>query len=283
MSGEYVMTRKVIVLVLAALLLAPLSALAAESSCVQCHRPQPGPMGEPVAQWEGSVHQRNGINCSSCHGGDPTLMSMEAMSPEKGFRGVPTEDEIPAFCGNCHVGVKDDYLQSAHGQALGVGGPTCVTCHGNHAVELASLAIINRDLCTQCHEYGRADEIRVAMASVDEKITALQKETERLHKRGFTTEEIKNRIFSVRNQFHQLFHTVNVEKVRNQTDAFLDKLAAIDNRVAAIQQELRQRKIIGGGVVALLGVICILLAVLRRTYKEEEKRMPPPRSPGQDY
>ncbi len=274
------MAKQVIVLILASVLFAPWSALAAESSCVECHRPQPGALGDPVGQWEGSIHQRHGINCSSCHGGDPTIMSMEAMSLEKGFLGVPAEDDIPSFCGSCHAGVMEDYLLSAHGQALGAGGPHCVTCHGNHAVELASLDIINRDLCTRCHEYGQADEMKSAMAKVDDKISSLQEETRRLRKLGFATEKIKNSIFSVRNQFHQLFHTVNVETVRSQTEEFSQELEKIDQQVAAMHQEVKNRKLLGGGVVVVLGAICILLVLLRKTYKDEEERVHPPGPPS---
>src|SRR5512143_2111969 len=104
-----------------------------ESVCIKCHSGLQGRLGAPPRDWKGSVHAANGISCNNCHGGDPTDMAM-AMSPARGFLGKPTEMAIPGFCGRCHVGVKEDYLASAHGRALGKGGPQCVTCHSNHAV-----------------------------------------------------------------------------------------------------------------------------------------------------
>ena len=133
-----------------------------EIVCIQCHGALTGKLGDPVKLWRGSIHAENGIACNDCHGGDPKDL-VNAMSPSRGFLGVPKEKDIPAFCGRCHVGVKNDYLQSAHGKALGKGGPTCVTCHGNHQVVKASLDIINEKRCTQCHSFERARIIREAM------------------------------------------------------------------------------------------------------------------------
>ena len=125
--------------------LSPGRAQAAEANeivCIQCHSTLPGALGEPVKMWRGSVHEENGIACNMCHGGDPKDAA-NAMSKDRGFLGAPKETDIPAFCGRCHIGVLKDYLASPHGRALGKGGPTCVTCHGNHAVKRASLDIIN--------------------------------------------------------------------------------------------------------------------------------------------
>ena len=134
-------------------------ALAEDSVCLQCHAALEGRLSAPVSAWRTSIHAQNGISCPDCHGGDPTDFAM-AMDLERGFVGVPKYDEVPAFCGRCHVGVKEDYLHSAHGKALNSGGPQCVSCHGNHSVNQASLELINPTACSRCHEFGRADEIK---------------------------------------------------------------------------------------------------------------------------
>ena len=92
-------------------------------------------------------------------------------SPESGFLGAPAAEKIPEFCGRCHPGVLADYRGSAHGAALGAGGPQCVTCHGNHAVRKATLELINRRDCGRCHSYDRAEEIRAAMEATDSGIS----------------------------------------------------------------------------------------------------------------
>lgn len=243
----------------------------AESTCIQCHGGQEGRLGRPVEEWRGSIHASNGIACNNCHGGNPTLMSMEAMSPDQGFAGAPTEEEIPGFCGKCHVGVEKDYLSSAHGQALGLGGPQCVTCHGNHAVRKASPDLINPEDCSRCHEYGRAELIKKAVVKTDALIGDLSKELTALHRVGITTKEMEGEVFSLRNRFHRLFHSVDVDKVRQQTEEFQKEIQGIREKVEVIQAQLDRRKLAGGVVVGLLALAGVLALLIRRTYHEEEE------------
>jgi hypothetical protein len=252
-------------------LLLPSALAAQETVCIQCHGGQSGRLGEPVALWQQSIHAANGISCHGCHGGDPTDFAM-AMSPERGFIGVPPEEEIPGFCGRCHVGVKEDYLQSAHGQALGLGGPQCVTCHGNHAVKAATPDLINPQDCSRCHDYGRADEIKSAVVETDRRIADLELALKVLYRLGIATSEMQGELFSLRNDFHRLFHSVEVEKVRGQTASFQRELDRIRGDVVAIEDELDRRKLWGGGVVALLVLGGILALLIHKAYLEEERR-----------
>ena len=241
-----------------------------ETVCLQCHGGQQGRLGAPVGLWRDSVHAANGISCNDCHGGDPTDFAM-AMTPERGFIGVPEANAIPAFCGRCHIGVKDDYLASKHGQALGKGGPQCVTCHGSHAVKIASLDLINDKDCSRCHTYERAATIREALAATDARIAALDHDLDQLHRIGITVKALKGEVFSQRNSFHRLFHTVDVNKVRTETagvQANLDKVAA---KVDAIHNDLSQRKLWGGVAIGLLLVAGILFLLLRRTLPDPEQ------------
>ena len=244
------------------------SAQGAETVCLQCHGGLGGPLGEPVAAWRGSIHAGNGISCHHCHGGDPSDAAM-AMSPERGFIGVPADERIPNFCGRCHVGVEKDYLDSAHGRALGSGGPQCVTCHDSHAIRKASPELINRESCTRCHDYGRADEIKIAITETDGRISAQEAAVQVLHGKGVTVKDLRDRLFSLRNDFHRLFHSVDVEKVRRQTAAFSGELAKTDQEIEAIRAEHRQRRLWGGAVVLLLIVGCIAAFLLHRSYMEE--------------
>lgn len=245
------------------------SAQKPETVCIQCHGGQSGRLAAPVGEWRGSVHASNGISCHGCHGGDPTDMAM-AMRPERGFLGKPSGEAIPAFCGRCHVGVKDDYLASAHGRALGRGGPHCVTCHGSHTVRTATPDLINRRDCTRCHDYGRAEEIKSAVIETDRRINEIERSLAALHRIGIATKEMEGELFALRNRFHRLFHSVEVEKVRSQTAGFQAELAKITDRIAAIEVELKRRKLWGIAVVALLAVWGVLALLLHRSYIDDE-------------
>jgi len=258
-------------LALAGLLLAsPTPARAEETVCLQCHGGQQGRLGKPVGLWRQSVHAANGISCHNCHGGDPTDFAT-AMSPEKGFRGAPKAEQIPDFCGRCHVGVREDYLASKHGQALGKGGPQCVTCHGNHAVKKASLDLINEQDCTRCHDYGRAKTIKAAVADTDSLISGLTQDLTELHRVGIAVKDMQGETFALRNDFHRLFHSVDVEQVRQQTAKFQERAAAIRSEVDKIQETLHQRKLWGALAAGLLLFSSALCFLLRKTYHEEEE------------
>lgn len=254
-------------------LLATSPALAAspsESVCLQCHAGQAGKLAAPVAEWRESVHARSGISCHDCHGGDPTDFA-NAMSPARGFIGVPAYAEVPDFCGRCHVGVRQDYGESAHGQAVERGGAQCVVCHGAHAVQVARLDLINEQDCARCHEYGRAGEIKEAMAATEQRIGATEAELLRLHRQGIATARMKGTLFDLRNRFHRLFHSVEIERVRRETGAFQAELAAIDGQITAIDGQLTERRLWGGGAVGLLLLGGVVSLLIRRTYHEEEQ------------
>lgn len=245
------------------------SAIAAEDSvCLQCHASLGGHLSEPIELWRSSIHAANGVSCHDCHGGDPTDFSMDAMSVERGFVGTPDYAGVPEFCGRCHIGVKEDYDASAHGLALESGGAQCVLCHGNHAVKQADLNLINEESCSRCHEYDRAAEIRAALEQTDRVIGGLESEINNLYRLGIATREMSGELFSVRNDFHRLFHNVDVAAVKAQSASFLDKLDKIDIQVESIKSDLEQRKLVGGIIVVLLIVAGILLLMLRHTYSQ---------------
>ncbi|MGD2115974.1 MAG: cytochrome c3 family protein, partial [Acidobacteriota bacterium] len=133
------------------------------SSCLACHgSPEwfaDKHIQEIVRDYEGGAHQAADLGCEDCHGGNPDpALSQDidaAMSPEweaNPFIGVPSAEEIPAFCGRCHsdptymrrfqpdprIDQVREYLTSQHGQALlRRGDPkvaTCVDCHGIHGI-----------------------------------------------------------------------------------------------------------------------------------------------------
>ncbi len=249
-------------------LLLPVSSFAAESTeivCIQCHSTMPGKIGEPVKLWKGSIHAENGIACNACHGGDPKDAA-NAMSPARGFLGAPKEAAIPAFCGRCHVGVLKDYLASAHGKALGKGGPTCVTCHSNHLVVKASLEIINEKRCSQCHSYERAKVIRDAMQETEGMIVAIDKRITAYKGEGVDTENLEKGLFAVRNRFHTLFHNVDVGMVKKESAGIQADLKKIQDQLAALDDSRQKRKIAGAVVVSAMLLLALFAHLLRKTF-----------------
>ncbi|WP_020676776.1 cytochrome c3 family protein [Geopsychrobacter electrodiphilus] len=261
------MIRKLLPFLMLLVLCTPV--LAEDTVCLQCHSGQEGRLSAPVALWKTSVHAANGISCNDCHGGDPTDFAT-AMDPAKGFLGAPKYADVPAFCGRCHVGVLKDYSSSAHGKALTKGGPQCVVCHSNHAVQKASIDLINEKNCTRCHSYERAAKVKAAISQTETKLQQLEGQVEGLHRVGIDTKQISGEIFSTRNNFRRLFHTVNVEKIHAATAGFTTRLDKISAQMNGIEDDLSQRKMFGGLVVLLLIVGGCIAMLIRKSYHEEE-------------
>jgi hypothetical protein len=236
-----------------------------EIVCIQCHSGMPEKYSQPVKLWRGSIHSENGIACNGCHGGDPKDAA-NAMSRERGFLGAPKEPDIPAFCGRCHIGVLKDYLASAHGRALGKGGPTCVTCHGNHQILKASLALINEKNCSRCHNFERARMIRDAMQETESMIVAAEASIKRYKAIGSDTENLEKKLFSLRNRFHSLFHNVSIETVKSESSGIQGDLKKIQSVLASWDETAQKRKTTGAVAVAAMLLIALLAHLLRKTF-----------------
>ncbi|HUI29663.1 MAG TPA: cytochrome c3 family protein [Candidatus Acidoferrales bacterium] len=119
--------------------------------CLSCHND----IGSSeAASYMNDVHYKAGVTCADCHGGDPALDDQDAaMSPSKGYVGVPKQSGIPQMCGKCHGpektifktkfhldDVMDDFMSSIHGRALtqSSDGPQCTSCHGIHNISKIS-------------------------------------------------------------------------------------------------------------------------------------------------
>lgn len=236
-----------------------------ENVCVQCHGALPGRLGEPVAQWRGSIHAGNGILCNGCHGGDPRD-SVNAMSPARGFLGVPKENGIPAFCGRCHVGVLQSYRESAHGVVQGKEKPNCVTCHSNHHVVKASLELISEKNCGHCHSYDGARLIKEAMAGTEARIIAIERSIDAYKGKGIDTGQLEQRLFAGRNRFHTLAHVVDVKLINQSTGEINADLDAIDRELQNMGRLEWKKKIIGAAAITVVLLAAILLTMYRRTF-----------------
>jgi hypothetical protein len=239
---------------------------AEEIVCIQCHSGLPEKFSAPVKLWQKSIHAENGIACNACHGGDPKDAA-NAMSPARGFLGVPKPDDIPAFCGRCHVGVLKDFLASAHGRALGKGGPTCVTCHGNHHVLKVTLDLINEKTCSQCHSFERARLVRDAMAKTETRIVAIDVRINDFKKIGTDTETLEKRLFAVRNSFYSLSHVVDVKKVTTASAHIEADLVKLETSLDELTTTHQKRMVAGVIVVSAMLMTALLLHLMRKTYK----------------
>ena len=156
---------------------------AGPSACVTCHTFLGGALARPVLEWNGSVHQQNGITCDLCHGGDASVdvgnvqslagqgfadAMARAMSKDHGFIGKPSGRGLFEVCGKCHYQSVARYAKSIMGQAYleRKGGPSCVTCHHAHRNQMPQVP----EVCKQCHKdttgFDQIDPMDVTASTV---------------------------------------------------------------------------------------------------------------------
>jgi hypothetical protein len=242
-----------------------------ENVCIACHASQKmkPELRELTEAWQASWHAQNRISCEDCHGGDPKDAAM-AMSRERGFLGVPRDRDVPEFCGKCHIGILGNFLESGHGKALKAGkkAPHCVVCHGSHNIRKASIELISEQLCTKCHSYERAKIMKVALFVIEKKIAKLEQRLQELKREGVYPGDDEKSLFSTEVEFRTLFHTVDVETVRNRTDEFASKLDQIDKNIQHTYKKLRFRKNFSAFLMMAFACAGIVIFLLTKTKDE---------------
>ena len=131
--------------------------------CVSCHSdlagvkefPHPKPAQvDCTACHEVKVSQNHPPRCGDCHGS-------HAITKISGTTRTAAADRLSSTCGNCHEEIAGEYMEGIHGRELRKGNPdvpTCLTCHGGHAILLNAdpdSPVSPRSLahtCASCHD-----------------------------------------------------------------------------------------------------------------------------------
>jgi len=244
------------------------------SACIQCHTSDSmdPKMHQLVREWRGSWHAKNNVSCHDCHGGAPEDASMSMMH-QRGFKGSPENLDIPGFCGTCHIAIEKNYLHSGHGKTfLDTGeGPSCVTCHGSHDIQRASMDIINEHLCSQCHTYERAKEMKQALFLVESKLNSIDKNLKRLKVLGIATERQEQAFFRNHAEFRALFHSIDVDAVRARSSDYTQKLEEIENEINESFKQLAFRRNFSAYLFLIFIGLSIVVFLLSKTYEEDKK------------
>jgi len=239
-----------------------------ENLCISCHasekmKPE---FREITEAWQASWHAQNRISCENCHGGDPKDAAM-SMSRQRGFVGSPQIQKVPEFCGKCHIGILSNFLESGHGKALKAGkkAPQCVTCHGSHNIQRVSIDIISEQLCARCHSYERAKLMKQALFLTEKKIAQLEKSLQELKREGVYPETDEKSLFSAQAEFRTLFHTVDVNLVKDRTGEFTARLDQIDNSIHATYRGLKFSKNFASFLMLAFTGMGVVIFVISRT------------------
>jgi hypothetical protein len=242
------------------------------SACIQCHTSDKmGPeMHDITRQWKESWHAKNNISCHDCHGGAPEDASMSMMH-QRGFKGSPQDVDIPEFCGTCHIAILDNFLVSGHGETFRKTGegPNCTTCHGSHNVQQANMDIINEQLCSQCHTYERAKEMKQALFTVESKLNTINKNLNRLKLLGIATDKQEKSFFRNHAEFRALFHSIDVDVVRAKSSDYTQKLEIIESELSESFKQLAFRRNFSAYLFLIFIGLSIVVFLLSKSYEQK--------------
>ena len=234
-------------------------------SCVNCHKQLEGDLAKPVELWQESIHKESGIFCHNCHGGNPKVQDMNAMSPEAGFVGAPKDNDVPKFCGKCHVAVMENYMNSPHWQTEKEKRPICTTCHTAHHQQKATLDLINEKDCSRCNTYERAKKLKFVMEGTENEIVQLNSRIEKVSEEGFNTKSLEDALFANRNEFHRLTHVLSVDLIIDRTGTITGDIKKIERSVGSDETKIRLRKIGGAILVVFLFISAFVIHIYRKT------------------
>jgi hypothetical protein len=161
-------------------------------------------------------------------------------------------------------------MESGHGKALAASrkAPSCVTCHGSHNIQRANIDIISEQLCTKCHTYERAKIMKQALFLTEKKFAELDKRLRELKREGIYADEEEKSLFNIQAEFRTLFHTEDVNLVKERTDEVTAKLDQLDRDINTMFRELGFRKNFSAFLMLAFSGMGIIILVLSRVHED---------------
>ncbi len=174
-SAAVAASSAILVVLLILLSNAPTLDAQTKNSCLDCHSKMDAPLGVDEEQFLSSIHAQKGMNCTICHGGDPSSDDPDqAMGKAAGFKGHIERKQIPELCAKCHSDATymrgfnpslrtdqfSQYRTSVHGKLLAKGDmhvAVCTDCHTAHSIRppndpQSSVYPVNvAQTCANCH------------------------------------------------------------------------------------------------------------------------------------
>jgi hypothetical protein len=244
-----------------------------DARCLECHVQQ----GE---DWKGSIHDRSGVGCVSCHG--PDSLNSKQSRPhlyQEGFL-KGTKRTNPRLCGACHKAEFQSFDKSAHAEytrdetsrVLG-----CLSCHGFHDTVQAQRRQILEEHCRRCHksassEARKSGELYVQLA--DRLVRERSQLEARFGKPGIPFREEKGTADAAAQSLQAariLQHEASAaayKRIQNQLQPAADLAQRAYNSLEIKERAFGWRFLWLGGFLALLGLNVLLVRIRAKRWRQ---------------
>ena len=240
-----------------------------DNNCVICHSSllEPVRVSAHFYEWLNSAHEKKGVGCDKCHGGDPSAKvaktahtgMLRAAFPQSSLN----PKNLPATCGSCHQEVVSAFVGSKHYQKLQESGtgPSCSTCHHHMATSVITWPPETSALCANCHNKsgGPAAEYLDVPEKAGDVIAAFSRADEVIDWTYFLIAEQRKRLKEFRAEEAQLkrleailkgaklnWHEFDLSKSRQQADEVFNEATKIKNglwkNAPAYQRDVGRRR-----------------------------------------
>jgi hypothetical protein len=240
-----------------------------DNNCVICHSSliKPVRVSAHFYEWLDSAHEKKGVGCEKCHGGNPSAKDLKSAHTGALRAAFPQSSlnpkNLPATCSSCHQEVVSAFIGSRHYQKLqeSGAGPSCSTCHHHMATSVITWPPEASALCANCHnESGgpaskyldapeKAGDVIAAFSRADEVIdwTYFLIAEERKRLKGFRSEEAQlKRLEAILKGAKLNWHEFDLGKSRQQADEVFAEATKIMNglwkNTPPVPRDLRRQR-----------------------------------------
>lgn len=237
-----------------------------EVMCALCHFEQ----GD---EFVAGIHYQKGmLLCNDCHGGDPfEAQSERAKAVETGFIGKPRRQDIAAICGRCHTGPARFFAQGPHRDWQNADNPTCITCHHNHRVLNATLALLEEP-CARCHASesepaARGLAIRSRLRDSGSELARVAGDLDSLRHIDSALDRVVPLLEAARSTLRKAdsrTHALSRELIEETLEAAGGELAVVEERLFEFVQDRQRRRWAVLGLWLFVAVNVVFLWAKRR-------------------
>ena len=113
--------------------------------------------------------------------------------------------------------------------------------------------------------------MKQALFATEERIRTIDRELKTVKSNGLDVEDQKNKaLFRTEEQYRALFHTVDVNLVKNQTDSFNAPLDTLQKKTQALLDKLGFRRNFAGFLLLLFAAMGVVAFLLSKTYNRSD-------------